>query len=435
MKILILSIAINMATASLLFSQKQVEDYPVIGKRCPDIVLENIKFFEKQEFRLEGQRGKWLLLDFWTKGCSACFSSFPKLNELNSTFSGQLQVILIGNNGKRTNKGIEGLFEKFRNKQRLTLPVAYDSTIFERFGIYTVPHVVIVDPEGIVRAVTYGNSLTHDKISRMLKAERVDFQIKRNRFEELKLSTGDVGLDETLQCSEMISGSMITPWDKVNERISIPRATNFSSECFEVKGASLIELYRLAYIGMAAWWNIDSMYSSVSYKPVIEVQNDSALAIDEETGKGRFNYMVKRPPGNLDKGYFQNTLRQDLVRTFAFQASIEDRSIEVWMLRCYQHAKSRLKTKGGESKKSGDISGIELVNLPVSRLIDAIKSRHQNQPPILDKTGIKGNIDIKLDALLTDFNSIREALRRNGLVLEKGHAQMKTLVLRTRSDL
>ena len=49
---------------------------------------------------------------------------------------------------------------------------------------------------------------------------------------------------------------------------------------------------------------------------------------------------------------------------------------------------------------------------------------------MLNETGIQGNIDITMDALLTDRNQVIRELRKNGLDLVKGTRVMKVLVIR-----
>jgi hypothetical protein len=54
--------------------------YPEVGKPCPDFTLHNIEYYSKKEASVKDFRGKWLILDFWNKGCGACIASFPKIN-------------------------------------------------------------------------------------------------------------------------------------------------------------------------------------------------------------------------------------------------------------------------------------------------------------------------------------------------------------------
>ena len=53
------------------------------------------------------------------------------------------------------NKYIRPYFEKFSSRNHLHLPVYYDpeGQLAKRFGANSVPHVIVVDPNGVVRAI------------------------------------------------------------------------------------------------------------------------------------------------------------------------------------------------------------------------------------------------------------------------------------------
>ncbi len=96
-------------------------------------------------------------------------------------------------------------------------------------------------------------------------------------------------------------------------------------------------------------------------------------------------------------------------------------------------AANHLKTKGGQAFiHNGKAEGLTLTNQPVSALADFILAQSEvfRTAIVIDDTGIKGNIDIKLDCNLTDYVDIVRALRENGLDLVKGEKEMKVLVIR-----
>ena len=47
----------------------------------------------------------------------------------------------------------------------------------------------------------------------------------------------------------------------------------------------------------------------------------------------------------------------------------------------------------------------------------------------VDKTGIQKNIDLHIDAIMTDFNDVRKALAGKGLFLEKARKKIKTITI------
>ena len=48
----------------------------------------------------------------------------------------------------------------------------------------------------------------------------------------------------------------------------------------------------------------------------------------------------------------------------------------------------------------------------------------------MDETGIIENIDIELDAILTDFEALKKELEKHGLLLEQKTKAMKVIVIK-----
>jgi len=73
-------------------------------------------------------------------------------------------------------------------------------------------------------------------------------------------------------------------------------------------------------------------------------------------------------------------------------------------------------------------TGFTLVNQPVQSIVNAVW--YYNQLLIVkDETGIKVNIDITLNCLMTDFNEIIDALGKNGFGLVQGEKEMNVIVV------
>ena len=126
---------------SLLFGQtSNTVVYPEVGKPCPDFMLRNITCYPKQQATLKDFFGKWLVLDFWNKGCGACVASFPKTSALQKEFNEKVQFMLVGIEDKE-NK-IQPMYAKYREKENLIMPCAFDSLLANRFDVFSAPFIV-----------------------------------------------------------------------------------------------------------------------------------------------------------------------------------------------------------------------------------------------------------------------------------------------------
>ncbi len=159
---------ITLFTFASLVAQSQPNADPQVGQNCPEFTFHDVHYPEMEKVTLSDFEGKWLILDFWSKTCVICPRSFPKLSQLQEVFRDSIQFLLVGINNTRFNADIEAFYDDLRLKHNLQLPVAYDSVAKKDFGVHTVPHVVIVDPARIIRAITLPSEINEDVLRSLL---------------------------------------------------------------------------------------------------------------------------------------------------------------------------------------------------------------------------------------------------------------------------
>ena len=132
-----------------------------LGRKAPEVVVE-----EWISARPE-TKGKWVLVDFWTTWCSPCIRSIPDLNRFHERFGDRMVVIGLSSEKRsqvaRMKKPVikyyHGIDPQSRSKKAL--------------GIRGIPHVVIIDPRGIIRweghPLLPGFKLTDEVIADLLK--------------------------------------------------------------------------------------------------------------------------------------------------------------------------------------------------------------------------------------------------------------------------
>lgn len=406
---------------TLKAQDEQAKDYLEVGTYCPEIIFKNLKYLPNVT-SMEDLRGKWVILDFWSNGCSGCVTIFPKLNEIQKEFVDSLQIVLIGNNNMK-NKSIVTMYDKFRTKQNLNLAVAFDSVCFQRFGIKLVPHIVIVDPVGVVQAVTTADKITLTNIRKLISGDSHVFRQNSNAS-EAQAKTG---------MERIVGGSFLSSWtigDKVVKRSRLDYLSH--DGIFTVKGVSLAQLYNYAYTGHIDWDLVDSLHGSWHDIPVIESNNKSAFEYNYENGFGLYNYFVKVDKNTRSLHDLQLILQRDLKACFGYEVSIEEREMPIWKLVATDSARIALATKHAKYAYLGDHAGRQLQNASVKHLLEVIEDYNRNQPPMIDETNISSKIDITIDAIMTDLEEIRKSLKDSGLTLELDKKKMKVIVLRDR---
>ena len=129
-------------------------------------------------------------------------------------------------------------------------------------------------------------------------------------------------------------------------------------------------------------------------------------------------------------------LQRELHNWFNYEIKLEIRKMPYWKLIASEKAKINLPTKVHKSFYQGiPHVGFKAKNYPLKNLIVQLWANNQGEPPFIDETGIKGNIDISLDCVLTNLDDVKKALGKYGLNLIKGEKDMKVIVIRDSKQL
>jgi cytochrome c biogenesis protein CcmG/thiol:disulfide interchange protein DsbE len=110
-----------------------------LNQPAPDLIVE--KWLTPQP----DLHGKFVLIDFWATWCPPCRAAIPELNGYHEKFGDKLAVIGISDE-------TEEAVRKLTNPQ-IEYSIAIDTQARTKnaVGVTGIPHVLIIDPHGIVR--------------------------------------------------------------------------------------------------------------------------------------------------------------------------------------------------------------------------------------------------------------------------------------------
>lgn len=428
-------------------AQAILERFPDVGRQCPEFTLRNIKYYPRKQSSLKDFRGKWLVLDFWNKFCGSCVASFPSTNAMQKEFGDKVQFMLVGKQDPE--QKIEPMYDRFREREHLILPSAFDSTFANQWCIYNCPHIVIIDDKGVVQGITY--ALNREQMAAFLRGEHPKLGITyhsqcqnfddprdyhRTPFDDRKpYSMEDNGGHD----ADFIFRSILTHWNQKVNRQYVPSFFDrhavdsaFPAGYFQVLGLPLEALYKYAYYGRLGWSSMDTAwYGKYFPRAIIETADSSVFHFDYTVvpAKNVFCYSMIMPAELATEKRMQEFMQRDLQNYFGFEVSIETRKFSCLKLIATDEAPLKLRTKG-EAHVNQYIEIIprakyRLQNATVGRLIRGLGSFGN---VILDETGIKGNIDITIECVTED--DILKSLQENGLSLVPTEKEMKVLVIR-----
>lgn len=412
----------------LAFSQGYNAKQPEIGERLPEFELKNIQQFNRKAISNETQLGRHYILDFFSSGCTSCVKAFPKTNNLYALFKDKLDIILVG----KEDKYIRTMYEKYRKKQQLQLPIVFDSALCNRWVPQGYPFLLWIDNNGVVKAATTSQQLTEDNIRSFIAGNSFNF---RDISSKAYLESVNNNNTNTLQSfntgdNNVLSASILSLWDGKTQQ-SAPSEFSENIREFESQCMLLQWLYNIAYWGKSSFSPGDSLYNLVARFPQLELTDASKFEFDFEIIKGLYNYTQVVPDGKSIE-YKQQILRNDLEKAFGYKVDIETRVQPVWKLVAKDGAYELLKTKGGNSSIESIVPHAEFSakNISPMQLVRLIWSYHQREPPFVEETGFIGNMDLNIKCIISDLEDVRKMLLKHKLDLVKSEKEYKVLVIR-----
>ena len=160
-----------------LYREKMEAAKPVetlVGKPAPDWDVD--AWVTDIGITKESLKGKVVLLDFWAMWCGPCIATFPHLREWREEFKDEGFEIVGATSyynfewdedakrASRSRKELSSLDElatlqKFLEHHKLEHPVFVspkDSEMSGEYGVRGIPHVVLIDREGVVQLIKTG---------------------------------------------------------------------------------------------------------------------------------------------------------------------------------------------------------------------------------------------------------------------------------------
>jgi len=150
----VMAVVLVLFSANLVWMLRNCEQLRPLtsGSVAPDFTLPR---FGGGEERLAAHRGKVVLLGFWASWCHPCIRELPLLAELQRTHAPRGFMVLWIN--------VEGDLERVKQvhdghaeARELPLLVDRNREAASRYGVQTLPHLVVVGRDGQVAHVHVG---------------------------------------------------------------------------------------------------------------------------------------------------------------------------------------------------------------------------------------------------------------------------------------
>lgn len=132
-----------------------------LNQKAPELTVEH---WLSQE---PDTKGKFVLVDFWATWCGPCRKAIPELNELAKAFPKEMVVIGISDEPADKVKSMKSPAIEYYNA------IDTKATTKKQLEVKGIPHVVLIDPKGVVRWEGFpllpGHELTKEKIQELIR--------------------------------------------------------------------------------------------------------------------------------------------------------------------------------------------------------------------------------------------------------------------------
>lgn len=388
-----------------------------IGDTVPEITLTNLYNYPASTIQLSRFKGKLLILDFWSTWCGSCIEAFPKMQQLQTKFKDQLQVLLVNTYMGDNIKKVKPFFTRQKDRTGKTIELPYSlqqSALAQYFPHKFVPHYVWIDQKGKIIATTAQAEITEQNIRSVIQGKQVALHVKKDMLDfdnQKPLFADGNGGDGT----DFLYRSVFTPY--------IEGLGTSSGIEHNAKG----EVTRCYMLNTSLWVLLKTAYPKQLNFPVnriiVQAKHPAlftpGLMEDSLLYNNSFCYDLHLPasvPAELFK-YMQ----EDIARVFRLKVFNEERLIKCLVLQKGGSLTAAV-SKGGVP--ATDIDGASsrkfITNQPVNVLVKILNGLAATRDlPLIDETGMHENIDIVFPAGFPDLNagSLKDFLKATGFKL------------------
>ena len=301
-------------------------------------------------------KGKVVVLEFWATWCGPCIAAIPHLNELADKFKDEpIQFIAITDQDEK-------VVRPFLQKRPMHAWVGLDTdkSVFEDYGITSIPCTVVVDKKGIIAAITHPTFLTEEHLKDLLAGR--------------KLGLVQSGTEGRLSPRQVAVGS--APERQALFQVIIRPSQGGASSWASGKGSLTIS-------GATV---LNVLSSSYGINPT-RIVTSSALP------EGRFDFIVKTP--ETENENVKTWLRKAVESSFGVTARHETRETEVFILKAGEPTEHLIPTVSiGTASISSGGGSLNCANQSMSSLASSLEEILNK--PVINETGLTNHYDFQL---------------------------------------
>ncbi len=359
-----------------------------VGDPAPEINLQSlIPDQPASNATLKALKGKAVVIEFWATWCAPCVEAIPHLNELAKQFADRpIQFISITYEDKE-------VVEAFIKKRPIAGWIGFDpgKKLIKTYGFEGIPQTVLIDAKGNYAGVTYPHWLKAEHLKDLMAGKKLtlpnptlpDITIKRESLEK----GAEAMLDILVRPSA--SGS--------------PTGMMAGNGKYIWKGSDMKQLFAAAH--------------SIPYAFV----EGNAF-----TDTSRYDVSITGPKS--ESAEIMKMLPNLFAVAFHVTATLETREVDGWIITAPNGRPEALKEAAGMGGFSQAGNGaLKLTGTNMEGMAGMMQTIIKK--PVADKTGIQGRFDLNIQYEEAKPESLLDALRKIGFVIEPAKVPTQFLVV------
>lgn len=377
-----------------------------VGDKVPDMNLPDCIFPETnnmivKNLSLSNFKNKIIVLDFWATWCGACISSMGKYESLQKKYKDQLQIIAI------SHEEVNRIQRFSKNRPTSLLLVVDTAESFRKYFDYrTVPHVVLIDKNRIVRAITHSEEINEQVIEKVSSGAPVSLSFKKDdtSFDiDADYFAVDSTTKETFNLQPGIKG--VGGFSKIGKGIFKDRRISLHN--FLIDG-----MYRMAY-------------NDISYFRTVYEMDKKEFNYDNPKNKYCLDVIVPV----ADKNALYAYMRKKLPEYFDIKTRLEKRKVTVYLLKRNAEPLAFKPTAEVNDLYGASSNHFTGNGVSMKSLAEFLENFGVFGTPVLDETGVAGRYDVHLEWEPEKKGSYKEAFNKAGLTFEKTEREIEVLVI------
>lgn len=369
-----------------------------LGKPVPNYEFINILNSEQNQISLNDLKGKLVILEFWATWCGPCIPAMKKLDSLQNDYGDKIEIITVSNESKER-------LEKFINSSNTSLRIVSDTTHSQNFKYKVIPHSIIIDKNGIVRAITSPENIDKKVIENLLVDNEIDIELK-----------DDFYIDPNLQVEtiETIANS--------DYRIEL------KSYDQEKRGGTRLLTDTEGNINGVEIWNstIPRLYQTLFdvASPSRMIFKDSLSEKDYPYEKEyQYNFMIQVSDKYQEK--WREVGIKFLNENFDTNAKQAIDSLECYVLKNVDNSIKPSESESTEYMFMGTI--LKSKKIKISQIAEYLENF--TPIPVLDKTNLNDEYDIDFEWQAEDPKTIHSELKKYGLELVRAEEKLPVEIM------